>query len=80
MEDEDGAQKVRKSEERTREEWSRDGYACGSVLREKRKSRGWSRRGDGYWDGAVEVRGLLEFCPEREGEWFEGDLPWRKGE
>ncbi|RPA70952.1 hypothetical protein BJ508DRAFT_319991 [Ascobolus immersus RN42] len=77
----DAAEGVKKSEGKTVEQWEADPYACDEtgVLVEKRKTRGWSRRGDGYWDRCEEMRELLTFCPSGGVKWFEGSLPWRKG-
>ena len=75
----ESAEKVRASEKETSGEWERDPYACTveGALWEKRKSRGWSKRGNGYWDRCEEMRGLLTWCPSGGQKWFEGSLPWR---
>lgn len=61
--------------------WGKDPYACDEAgpLVAKRKQRGWSRRGHGYWDDCVELRDLLSWCDVRgDRTWIEGTLPWDK--
>ncbi|KAF8253533.1 hypothetical protein K440DRAFT_657447 [Wilcoxina mikolae CBS 423.85] len=60
--------------------WNKDPYACKEEgLRGKRRGRNLGRRHWGYRESAgPEVLGLLGWCDRggRNGEWFEGRLPW----
>ncbi|GAA6016270.1 hypothetical protein JCM11491_006798 [Sporobolomyces phaffii] len=53
-----------------------DLYGCHDFLAGKRKTRNPYRRFHGYHSSAPELRGLLEYCPDKGDRVYPGKLPW----